>query len=406
MLLCKKIRIEVSETDAATLEFMQSKCRALYNWWVMRLREGEKWNLYEAKKSLQESKQYDPELCQVYGKLLQKTFFRLDKAMKAFFRRVKAGEEKPGFPRFRKQHEFFTLCYPAMYIKTQGNTLILPTGGGGRHGKKGYPDIVAMLTEEAPTFYREVAISRDARGRYYASFVYEQQEQEHQFVDVVAFDLGIKTLATGVNEQGRVYTIGGFKGARWYNKQLDKLRSKRDRCKKKSKRYILLSKVYKRVSEKKRNKQKDSLHKTSHLIGHKLVESTVVVGDLSQRQMVTKQHQERNKHLNRAVYNDWGLYTFIQMLVYKCQLYGKDLQFLDERNTSKMCSGCGSLQPMPLYKRTYCCGTCGMVMDRDENSAHNILNRYLARLGPHTGDPVRCADVFTAINDVNTLEHI
>ncbi len=24
--------------------------------------------------------------------------------------------------------------------------------------------------------------------------------------------------------------------------------------------------------------------------------------------------------------------------------------------------------------------------------------RSLARLGPHTGDPVRCADVFTAIN--------
>jgi transposase len=35
-------------------------------------------------------------------------------------------------------------------------------------------------------------------------------------------------------------------------------------------------------------------------------------------------------------------------------------------------------------------------MDRDENSAVNILQRYVARLGPHTGDPVRCADVFTA----------
>jgi len=57
-------------------------------------------------------------------------------------------------------------------------------------------------------------------------------------------------------------------------------------------------------------------------------------------------------------------------------------------------------------------------MDRDENSAVNILKRYLARLGPHTGDPVRCADVFTAIenqcadafittdNVLNTFEHI
>lgn len=67
MLLCTKIKLEVGEQDAATLEFMQSKCRGLYNWWVMRLRDGEKWSLYEAKKSLQESKQHDPELAQVYG---------------------------------------------------------------------------------------------------------------------------------------------------------------------------------------------------------------------------------------------------------------------------------------------------------------------------------------------------
>jgi putative transposase len=121
-----------------------------------------------------------------------------------------------------------------------------------------------------------------------------------------------------------------------------------------------------------------------------------VIGDLSQRQMVMKEHAERNKHLNRAVFNDWGLYGFVQMLVYKCLLYGKELVFLDERNTSKMCSGCGHLQAMPLYRRTYVCTECGLVLDRDENSAVNILARYFARLGSHTGDPVRCADVFTA----------
>jgi putative transposase len=398
MLLCKKIRLEVSEQDAATLEFMQGKCRGLYNWWVMRLRDGEQWPGWkDAKATLQESKQHDPELHQVYGKLLHEVYFRADTAMKAFFRRCKAGE-KPGFPRFRPRHCFFTLCYPAMYIKVEGKTLILPTGGKG--SRKRFPNIAARLTEEAPAPFREVAISRDARGNYYASFVSEQEEQLTPVSGVIAFDLGIKTLATGVNGQGRVYTIGGFKGARWYNKQLDKIRSKRDRCKKKSQRYIHLSQVYKRVSEQKRNKQKDSLHKASHLIAHTLVASTVVVGDLSQRQMVTKQHVERNRHLNRAVYNEWGLYTFLEMLAYKCVLYGKEFVQIDERNTSKMCSGCGNLQPMPLYKRTYVCKKCGLVMDRDENSAVNILTRFLARLGPHTDDSVRCADVFTAIDYV------
>ena len=397
MLLAKKIKLEVSEEDAATLEFMQGKCRGLYNWWVMRLRDGERWNFKEAKRSLQQSKQHDPELEYVYGKLLHEVYSRLDNAMQAFWRRLEAGE-KPGFPRVRPRHNFFTLCYPAMYLKIVDDVLILPTGGGGKHGPKKFPNIAATLTETPPPGFGEVAISRDARGNYYASFSYKEQEQEPQQGEVVAFDLGIKTLATGVSQQGRVYTVGGFKGSRWYNKQLDKIRSKRDKCKKKSRRYIHLSKVYKRVSEKKRNKQKDSHHKASHLISHTLVERTIVVGDLSQRQMVTKEHVERNKYLNRAVFNDWGLYSFVQMLVYKCVLYGKDLVFLDERNTSKMCSGCGHLQPMPLYKRTYSCKECGLVMDRDENSAQNILTRFLARLGPHTGDPVRCADVFTATN--------
>lgn len=91
------------------------------------------------------------------------------------------------------------------------------------------------------------------------------EEQEQVSDQVVVFDLGVKTLAMGVNEQGRVYQIVGFKGARWYNRQLDRLRSKREKCKKKSRRYIHLSNVYKSVSEKKRNKQRDSFHKASHV---------------------------------------------------------------------------------------------------------------------------------------------
>jgi putative transposase len=402
MLLCKKIKLNVTERDAATLEFMQSKCRGLYNWLVMRLRNGEKWNFAEMKRSLQESKEYDPELKQVYGKLLAEVYYRLNGAMKALWRRLEAGE-KPGFPRVRPRHCFFTLVYPGAYITVKGKTLILPTGGGGRHGPKQSPNIEAELTEEPPQSYREVAISQDARGNYSASFSYRVEENEKPPGEVVAFDLGIKTLATGVNEQERFYHVGGFKGGQWYNRQLDKIRSKRDKCKKKSRRYIRLSTVYKRVSEKKRNKQRDSLHKASHLIARRMVERTVVVGDLSQRQMVMKEHQERNKYRNRAVFNDWGLYTFIQMLTYKCQLYGKDLQFLDECNTSKACSGCGNLQDMPLWKRSYCCTNCGLVMDRDDNSAANILTRFLARRGPHTSSG-ECGVLQAEQNSVEVME--
>jgi putative transposase len=401
MLLCKKIRLQVSEQDAATLEMMQSKCRGLYNWWVMKLRNGERWRCMEAKKTLADSRKVDPDIDQVYGKLLAEVYFRLDKAMQGFFDRVAKGE-KPGFPRVRPRHQFFTLCYPAMYVRVEDNLVLLPTGGGRGKKNKPYPTIRAKLTEDVLPGFKEFAISRDARGHYHASFIYEVVADGEQCAcgGVVAFDLGIKTLATGVNDHGRFYHIGGFKGYQWYNKQLDKIRSKRDRCKKKSRRYIHLSQVYQRVSERKRHKRQDSLHKASHLIAHRLVERTVVIGDLSQRQMVTKAHTEHQKAVHRAVYNDWGLYSFIQMLTYKCALAGKVLEKVDEHDSSKECSQCGQKQPMPLYKRTYRCQNCGLVMDRDDNSAVNHYQRFVARLGPHTGDPVRCAAVFTATDNV------
>jgi putative transposase len=411
MLLCKKIKIEVSDQGAEALEFMQDKSRGLYNWWVMRLRNGERWNLERAKKSLRESKQYDPELRHVYGKLLAEVYFRLDKAMQAFFQRLAEGEKKPGFPRVKPRHQFFTLCYPAMYLEVQGKTITLPTGGGGNWGPKRSPNIVAHLTEDPPEHFQEVAVSRDARGNYYCSFVYDDAEQgkadqeskpgkqrkkrKHYPIredGLVAFDLGIKTLATGFNDQGRFYHIGGFKGYRWYNKQLDKIRSKRDKCKKKSRRYIHLSRVYKRVAEKKRRKQQDCLHKASHFIAHRLAERAVVIGDLSQRQMVIKKQehetrQERNKRRirNRLVYNDWGLYGFVQMLTYKCLRFGKALYLISERDTTKMCHVCKHKQDMPLWKRTYRCEheNCGLVMDRDENSAVNLYQRFVAGLPPH-----------------------
>ena len=405
MLLCKKIKIEVSPQDAETLEFMQAKCRGLYNWWVMKLRSGERWNLERAKKSLRESKQYDPELRSVYGKLLAEVYFRLDKAIQGFFRRLAAGE-KPGFPRFKPRHQFFTLCYPAMYLEVKDKAIMLPTGGGGNWGPKRYQNIVAHLTEEPPEHFHEVAVSSDACGNYYCSFVYDDAEQGEneerkarkrrkqrplRAEGVVAFDLGIKTLATGYTDQGRFYHIGGFKGYRYYNKHLDKIRSKRDKCKKKSRRYIHLSKVYKRVAEKKRNKQRDCLHKASHLIAHQLAERAVVIGDLSQRQMVIKKQEretskERRKRQirNRMVYNDWGLYGFVQMLTYKCLRFGKELSIIDERDTTRMCHVCKRKQDMPLWVRTYRCENCGLVMDRDENSAVNIYERFLARPGPHT----------------------
>ena len=79
----------------------------------------------------------------------------------------------------------------------------------------------------------------------------------------------------------------------------------------------------------------------------------------------------------------------MQLLEYKCRHAGKTLERIDERSTTQECCRCHHRQQMPLWKRTYRCGNpeCCVVLDRDVNSAINILQRFLARLGPHTFPP-------------------
>jgi putative transposase len=110
MLKAKKIRLHESQARRRDVgDDEKAECRGLYNWWVMKLRAGERWNWERAKQTLAQSRKFDPSIDQVYGKLLAKVYFRLDKAMQAFFKRVAVGE-KPGFPRVRPRHQFFTLC--------------------------------------------------------------------------------------------------------------------------------------------------------------------------------------------------------------------------------------------------------------------------------------------------------
>jgi putative transposase len=105
---------------------------------------------------------------------------------------------------------------------------------------------------------------------------------------------------------------------------------------------------------------------------------------MKKREGETPKEKRKRQIRNRMVYNDWGLYHFVQMLAYKCLLYGKELFIIDERDTTKTCHCCGQKQPVPLWQRVYRCGNCGLVMARDDNSAVNIYQRFLAGLRPHT----------------------
>src|SRR5712692_10295859 len=74
---------------------------------------------------------------------------------------------------------------------------------------------------------------------------------------------------------------------------------------------------------------------------------------------------------------------FVQMLAYKCLRFGKELHIISERDTTKRCHACQHMRNTPLWMRTYRCENCGLVMDRDENSAINLYQQFVAGLPPH-----------------------
>jgi putative transposase len=55
------------------------------------------------------------------------------------------------------------------------------------------------------------------------------------------------------------------------------------------------------------------------------------------------------------------------------------VEAIPPKNTTQNCSGCGERIYKSLSMRTHVCTNCGLVMDRDENAALNILRAGQAR---------------------------
>ena len=81
----------------------------------------------------------------------------------------------------------------------------------------------------------------------------------------------------------------------------------------------------------------------------------------------------RNRHLARAI-TDAAWAEFARQLRYKTAWRGGELVVCDRWFPStKTCSVCGRVvEQLALRTRTFHCGACGLVMDRDRNAAANL----------------------------------
>src|SRR5690606_15154780 len=121
-----------------------------------------------------------------------------------------------------------------------------------------------------------------------------------------------------------------------------------------------------KIHQKIANSRLDTLHKVSY----QLVKDNqiLVVEDLNVKGMV------KNKKLARQI-SDVSRGNFVNLLHYKCHWYGRELIKIGRfYPSSKTCNACGWIkQDLKLSDREWTCEN-GHHLDRDLNTAKNILN--------------------------------
>jgi putative transposase len=114
------------------------------------------------------------------------------------------------------------------------------------------------------------------------------------------------------------------------------------------------------------NQRRDFAYKTARRLVNKY--ERIIVEDLKISNMV------RNRHLSKSIGDaGWGLLR--GALTYMANLSEGVMAFVDPRNTSQLCSGCGEYVPKTLDVRVHMCPYCGLVLDRDVNAARNRLRK-------------------------------
>lgn len=292
-------------------------------------------------------------LKEINSQSLQQSITNLDKAYTAFFK----GQNS--FPNFKKKSNGGSFNIPQNVLLENGK-LIIPKF------KKGI-DIV--LHRPIKGEIRQATISRTPTGKYFVSILCDTGEAIKPKTPIkesttVGIDLGIKTYL--VASDGKEFDNPKFlRKAQSKLKYVQRKYSKHKSKRTKQKLAILHEKVA--------NQRKDFLHKTSsELIKN---HDSLAIEDLAVSNMV------KNHKLAQSI-SDVSWSTFVTMLEYKAEWYGKNILKIGRfEPSSKLHANCGHInKELTLSDREWTCTKCGEVVSRDLNAAINIKSFALKNI--------------------------
>jgi IS605 OrfB family transposase len=307
-------------------------------------------------------------LSEVSAVVLQQSVVDLHRAYRAYFQAVKdlkaerakgntTARLRVGRPRFKtKRHQ------QAVRFTANSRFLVLPNGRL-RLSKVG--DLRVRWSRPLPADPSSVTVVLDSSGRYHASFVVRVAEVPlSPAKQEVGIDLGLTSFAA-------LSTGERIANPRWLRQREQALRRSHRSVSRKRQGSKNWERARGRLARQHR-KVADTRRDFHHQLSTKLIRESQAV------------HVETLNIAGLGQSNwaksvkDAGWSSFVAMLEYKAQLYGRTLVRIDQWHpSSQLCFACGARTGPRgrdgLKVRVWTCPECGVTHDRDVNAARNIL---------------------------------
>ncbi len=358
-----KYRLSPTPDQEQALDMVLWRCRTLYNTALEERKTA--WerrhvsiSYYQQKAELPDLKVACPEFAEVYSQVLQDVILRVERAYQRFFQRAQDGK-KAGAPRYQGRGRYHSFTYPHY-----GNGVTLD---GGLLSLSKIGRLRMRLHRPLEGTPKTVTISREADGWYACISCEGVPIQPLPLTgQETGIDVGLKVFL--VTAQGLV--VENPRHFRTSERRLKRADKAVARCQKGShgRRKALARRA--KVSQNVKHQRRDFHHKTALMLVRQY--DVIYLEELQIANMV------RNHHLAKSI-SDAGWGQFRSILASKAAYAGKRVEAIPPAYTSQDCSGCGERAPKSLSVRTHVCPSCGLVIDRDENAAMNILRAGQAR---------------------------
>ena len=302
---------------------------------------------------------------------------RLDRAMTGFFRRVKDGGA-PGFPRFKPVSRFrcIELAQPR-----PGMVKVAVDGRKAYVRIKGLPVLELRLKRPLPSSeaLKSLRLVKQPNG-WYADLTYAvDKEPLPSCENPVGLDMGVNNRIA--------LSTGEMVGRREVDRTLEAQLRQSVACKVKGSRrhrkaVATLSRETRRNAVRNRNECHQVTTDIVQRFGRIALEK-LIIPNMTRSAAGTLEEPRVNvaakSGLNREILTQtWGLIR--NQLAYKAEWAGREFVEVNPKYTSRECSACGNPTPQSEY-RTYACGVCGLVADRDTNAAVNVMKRAFGPSG-------------------------